>query len=139
MRAFEILDKNASALTQIVEDVLDISRIVSGKIRLQLQPIQLAPVLVHSVETVQPGADAKGVHIDLQLQDEAARVAGDADRLQQVFWNLLSNAVKFTPRDGRVVVTLASMNGGMRNLGCGQRLRRRPEVPAAHLRALPPG
>jgi signal transduction histidine kinase len=112
VRAYEILDKNASALTQIVEDVLDISRIVSGKIRLQLQPTRLAPVLVHSVETVQPGADAKGVRIDLEVQDEAATVAGDADRLQQVFWNLLSNAVKFTPREGRIVVRLGTMNGG---------------------------
>ena len=77
-----------------------------------MQPTRLAPVLVHSVETVQPGADAKGVRIDLEVQDEAATVAGDADRLQQVFWNLLSNAVKFTPREGRIVVRLVHDNGG---------------------------
>jgi PAS domain S-box-containing protein len=102
-RAYEVLEKNASALTQIVEDVLDISRIVSGKIRLQLRPVEVAPIVHHSVETVQPGADAKGVRIEVTHAD-AVTVAGDADRLQQVFWNLLSNAAKFTPRDGRIVV-----------------------------------
>jgi PAS domain S-box-containing protein len=110
-RAYEVLDKNASALTQIVEDVLDISRIVSGKIRLKLLPVLLAPIVVQSVETVQPGADAKGVQIDVDTKGDRSLVAGDADRLQQVFWNLLSNAVKFTPRDGRVVVSMAMQDG----------------------------
>jgi len=110
-RAYEVLDKNASALTQIVEDVLDISRIVSGKIRLQLQPVPLAPIVIHSIETVQPGADAKGVQVDVETGAEALGVAGDADRLQQVFWNLLSNAVKFTPREGRIVVRMGQNNG----------------------------
>jgi signal transduction histidine kinase len=110
-RAYEVLDKNAGALTQIVEDVLDISRIVSGKIRLQLQPVPLAPIVIHSIETVQPGADAKGVQVAVETGPEALSVAGDADRLQQVFWNLLSNAVKFTPREGRIVVRVGRNNG----------------------------
>jgi PAS domain S-box-containing protein len=110
-RAYEVLDKNASALTQIVEDVLDISRIVTGKIRLTLAPVELSPIVVHSVETVQPGADAKGVQIDVDDAAAGAEVAGDADRLQQVFWNLLSNAVKFTARDGRIVVRVAREDG----------------------------
>jgi len=109
-RAYEVLDKNAGALTQIVEDVLDISRIVSGKIRLQLQPVPLAPIVIHSIETVQPGADAKGVQVDVEVE-ESLCVAGDDDRLQQVFWNLLSNAVKFTPRQGRIVVRMGKNNG----------------------------
>ncbi len=106
-RAYDVLDKNASVLTQIVEDVLDISRIVSGKIRLALEPTPLEPILMHSIETVQPGADAKGVRIQLELCGTTTKVAGDADRLQQVFWNLLSNAVKFTPRGGLISVRLA--------------------------------
>jgi PAS domain S-box-containing protein len=107
-RAYEVLHKNASALTQIVEDVLDISRIVAGKIRLQLQPMALAPIVVQCVETVQPGADAKGVRLRIEGSADPVRVAGDPDRLQQVFWNLLSNAVKFTPRDGAVSVGLGA-------------------------------
>ncbi len=106
-RAYEVLDKNASVLTQIVEDVLDISRIVSGKIRLALEPTPLEPIVMHSIETVQPGADAKGVRIELEPRGNTTRVAGDADRLQQVFWNLLSNAVKFTPRGGVISVQLS--------------------------------
>lgn len=105
-RAYEVLDKNASVLTQIVEDVLDISRIVSGKIRLALEPTPLKPIVMHSIETVQPGADAKGVRIELEPRGNTTKVAGDADRLQQVFWNLLSNAVKFTPRGGVISVQL---------------------------------
>ncbi len=105
-RAYEVLDRNASVLTQIVEDVLDISRIVSGKIRLDLAPTALGPILLNSIETVQPGADAKGVRIDMELLGNTTRVAGDADRLQQVFWNLLSNAVKFTPRGGVIAVRM---------------------------------
>ena len=111
-RAYEVLDKNAGALTQIVEDVLDISRIISGKIRLQLQPVSLAPIVVHSIETVQPGADAKGVQVAVETDDHIPlSVAGDADRLQQVFWNLLSNAVKFTPSQGRILVRVGRNNG----------------------------
>ena len=139
VRAYEILDKNASALTQIVEDVLDISRIVSGKIRLQLQPTRLAPVLVHSVETVQPGADAKGVRIDLEVQDEAATVAGDADRLQQVFWNLLVERREVHAARGTHRGEAGHDEWRVRSLGGRQRCRSRPEVPAAHLRTISAG
>jgi len=106
-RAYDVLDKNAQALTQIVEDVLDISRIVTGKIRLTLRPVELDPIVQHSVETVQPGADAKGVAIVVSQTSDGRRVAGDPDRLQQVFWNILTNAVKFTPRDGRIEVSVS--------------------------------
>jgi signal transduction histidine kinase len=73
--------------------------------------VELSPIVVHSVETVQPGADAKGVQIEVDDAAAGAEVAGDADRLQQVFWNLLSNAVKFTARDGRIVVRVAREDG----------------------------
>lgn len=110
-RAYEVLEKNARALSQIVEDVLDISRIVTGKIRLNVQPTSLLQIVQQSVETVQPGADAKGVSVSVETSGETDMVAGDPDRLQQVFWNLLSNAVKFTPKDGRIDIRLTCGDG----------------------------
>jgi PAS domain S-box-containing protein len=105
-RALEALDRNSTWLSQIVEDVLDVSRIVSGKIRLDVQPVEL-PIVVHNaVATMQPGADAKGVRLQTIVDPRVGPVAGDRDRLQQVIWNLLSNAVKFTPKGGRVQIRL---------------------------------
>jgi PAS domain S-box-containing protein len=104
--ALAVIERNASALTQIVEDVLDVSRIITGKTRLHVQPLELGTVLHEAVATVRPAADAKGIHIDSLIDSEAGPVSGDADRLQQVVWNLLSNAVKFTPRGGRVQLQL---------------------------------
>ena len=109
-RAFEAVERNAHALTQIVEDVLDISRIVAGKIRLNVQTVQLPDVVRHAVDAVRPAADAKGIRIDMVLEPHATPVAGDPDRLQQVFWNILSNSVKFTPKGGRVQVVLKCVN-----------------------------
>jgi PAS domain S-box-containing protein len=109
-RAIEIVYKNASALTKIVEDVLDVSRIVSGKIRLKLQRIDLPPLVATSVETVQPAAEAKGVRLHSFVDPGTLQVAADPDRLQQVLWNLLSNAVKFTPAGGTVTVRLERIN-----------------------------
>ena len=105
-RGLETVERNARWLTQIVEDVLDVSRIVSGKIRLDVQPIDLAGVIDNSVATVQPAADAKGVKVHALIDPRAGPVSGDPDRLQQVVWNLLSNAVKFTPKGGRVQLRL---------------------------------
>jgi PAS domain S-box-containing protein len=105
-RGLETLERNASWLTQIVEDVLDVSRIVAGKIRLDVQPVHLPLVVDNAVATVQPAADNKGVRIQTILDPRVGPVSGDPDRLQQVVWNLLTNAVKFTPRDGRVQVRL---------------------------------
>jgi len=98
------LERNAEALTQIIEDVLDISRIVSGKLRLEVQPVDLALVVHNAVATVQPAADVRGVRVQTMIDSGVGPVSGDPGRLQQVVWNLLSNAVKFTPRDGRVQV-----------------------------------
>jgi PAS domain S-box-containing protein len=110
-RAVEIIHKNAVALTKIVEDVLDVSRIVSGKLRLKTQTIDLAPVVAVSVETVQPAAEAKGIALHAVMEPGPAQVVGDPDRLQQVIWNILSNAVKFTPNGGAVTVRLEPTNG----------------------------
>ena len=105
-RALEIVERNASALTQMVEDVLDVSRVMSGKIRLNVDTVDLVRILEDSIATVRPAADAKGVVIETVVGRDAGQVAGDADRLQQVVWNLLSNAVRFTPRGGQVQVRL---------------------------------
>ncbi len=105
----EVVDRNATALTQIVEDVLDVSRIISGKSRLRVQPLDLGQVLRDAVATIMPAAEAKGVRVQTVFDTEAS-VSGDPDRLQQAFWNVLTNAVRFTPRDGRVQVCLQRVN-----------------------------
>jgi PAS domain S-box-containing protein len=109
-RGLETLERNATWLTQIVEDVLDVSRIVSGKIRLDVQPVELPLIVDNSVATIQPAADAKGVRVQTTIDPRVGPVSGDPDRLQQVVWNLVANAVKFTPREGRVQVRLARVN-----------------------------
>ena len=106
-RGLEILERNASSLTQIVEDVLDVSRIVSGKLALNVKPVDLPAILAQGIATMQPAADAKGVRIQTVIDPVVTPVAGDADRLQQVIWNLVSNAVKFTPRGEGILVRLA--------------------------------
>jgi len=113
-RALEILERNAVSLNQIVEDILDVSRIVAGKIRLNVQPLDLSLVLRDAAATVRPAADAKGVHLSTDLDPQAAFVSGDHDRLQQVAWNLLSNAVKFTARNGRVHLRLDQVGSHVR-------------------------
>ena len=109
-RGFETLERNAAWLTQIVEDVLDVSRIVSGKIRLDVQPVDLSLIVDNAIGTVQPAADAKGVRLHAVIDPRVGPVSGDPDRLQQVVWNLLSNAVKFTPKAGRIQVLLERVN-----------------------------
>ena len=94
--ALDVMERNATSLTQIVEDVLDVSRIISGKVRLQVQPVMLSKVTADAVSAVQPAADAKGVCVQCLLDSKAGPVSGDPERLQQVIWNLVSNAVKFT-------------------------------------------
>ena len=107
------IERNARAQTQIIEDLLDMSRIISGKVRLDVQRIDLA-VLVHSaIETTRPSADAKGIRLHAVLDPSAGPVSGDPNRLQQVFWNLLTNAVKFTPRGGRVQVVLERVDSNV--------------------------
>src|SRR5688500_11168684 len=109
-RGLEALDRNAALLTQIVEDVLDVSRIISGKLRLDVQPVDIPLVLHNAIATVQPSADAKQVRVQTVIDPNVGPIAGDRDRLQQVVWNLLSNAVKFTPRGGRVQIRLERVN-----------------------------
>jgi CheY-like chemotaxis protein len=108
--ALEVVERNATGLKQIIEDVLDISRIVSGRLRLSVEPVDLPAVLRESHATVLPAADAKGVRIDLIIDSMTPPISGDPDRLQQILWNLMSNAIKFTPRGGKVQLRLARVN-----------------------------
>ena len=102
----ETIDRNARVQVALIEDILDLSRIVTGKLRLDLQPVELAAVIEAAAETVRPAADARGLRLQLALDPGAGTVYGDPNRLQQVVWNLLTNAVKFTPKGGRVSVWL---------------------------------
>ena len=108
--ALQAVERNATALTQIVEDVLDVSRIISGKIRLDVQPVDLPRVVSDAVETVLPAAEAKHIRVHTILDPSAAPISGDPDRLQQIVWNLVSNAVKFTPKNGVIQVRLERVN-----------------------------
>jgi len=112
-RALDAMERNSEALTQLVNDVLDTSRIVTGKMRLVLAPVQLPPVLSDAIQTVEAAATSKGVRLDVRVAGEL-EVVGDQDRLRQVFWNLLSNAVKFTPAGGCVTVEAAADRGAVR-------------------------
>ncbi|CAN7438223.1 ATP-binding protein [Massilia sp. LjRoot122] len=103
-RGLQTIERNARAQAQLIEDLLDMSRITSGKVLLDMQAIAPASFIDAAIETVRPAADAKHIAIEKLYAAPGALVAGDAGRLQQVIWNLLSNAIKFTPRDGQVVV-----------------------------------
>ena len=105
-KALETIERNVTSLTQIVEDVLDISRIVSGKIRLNVQTVDFPEVVRGAIDSIGLAAEAKGLRLEIVLDPDAGPVSGDPERLQQVLWNLLSNAVKFTNRGGRVQVRL---------------------------------
>jgi signal transduction histidine kinase/integral membrane sensor domain MASE1/CheY-like chemotaxis protein len=105
-RAIEIIDRNAKAQAQLIEDILDISRIVSGNFRLDLRPVQLEQVIRAAIDSVRPVADARKIDIFVALDPNARPVSGDPDRLQQIVWNILSNSVKFTPTDGQINIWL---------------------------------
>jgi len=112
-KAFATIERNAASLTQIVEDVLDVSRIISGKLRLNVQRIDVSSVVRNAIEAVTPAADAKGIRIDAALGVDRDRVSADPERLQQVVWNLLSNAVKFTDRGGVVSASVEVVDGSV--------------------------
>jgi PAS domain S-box-containing protein len=105
-RALEAIERNANLQTKLIDDLLDVSRIITGKLSLDRRPIEMTHVVSDAVNTVRPAADAKNITIETSLDAEAGPVLGDANRLQQVVWNLLTNAVKFTPKNGRIGVAL---------------------------------
>jgi signal transduction histidine kinase len=104
-RAVDIIERNAKLQARLIEDLLDVSRIVAGKLRLEVRPLDLSGVIGAAVDVVRPAADAKDLAIETAIDPAgASAVRGDPDRLQQVIWNLLANAIKFTPRGGRISV-----------------------------------
>ncbi len=113
-RALEAIERNARVQVQIIDDLLDVSRIIMGKLRLEIRRLELPAVIRAALDTVRPAAKAKGIRLECVLDPGVGAVAGDPDRLRQVVWNLLANAVKFTPADGRVTVRLECAAGQAR-------------------------
>ena len=109
-QALEVIDRNVRSQAQLIEDLLDISRITMGKLRLDVRPVQPAVVINAAVESLIVAADARRIRIQTVLDSHAGPISGDFERLQQVVWNLLSNAIKFTPKGGRVQVVLERVN-----------------------------
>ena len=110
-RALETIDRNTKSLAALIEDVLDVSRIIRGKLHLHTRPVELAFVIEAAIDTVRPAAQAKDIRIESRLDSSIGPILGDSNRLQQVVWNLLSNAIKFTPKGGRVEVQLSIVSG----------------------------
>jgi PAS domain S-box-containing protein len=105
-RALETIERNAKSQAQLIEDILDVSRIVTGKLRLEVRPVELAAVVDAATDAVRPAADAKGIKLETILDPRVGPVSGDPNRLLQIVWNLASNAVKFTGKGGRVQIQL---------------------------------
>jgi signal transduction histidine kinase/DNA-binding response OmpR family regulator len=109
-RALETIERNARSQAQLIDDLLDVSRIISGKLRLDVRPVEIVKVIEASIDAVRPAAEAKNIRLQPILDRVGDIVLGDATRLQQVVWNLLSNAIKFTPKGGRVQISLSRVN-----------------------------
>jgi PAS domain S-box-containing protein len=110
-RGVRVIEKNSESLSRLINDLLDMSSILSGKMRLEREPVELTSVVREAMETVRPQAEARGVALEAALGGATATVSGDRTRLVQVFWNLLNNAVKFSPEGGRVRVSLNTDGG----------------------------
>ena len=105
-RAIQTIDRNAKAQSMIINELLDVARIMSGKLKLDMKPVELPDVISAAIDVVRPAADAKAIELVVSLDEATGPVSGEPVRLQQVIWNLLSNAIKFTPKQGRVEVKL---------------------------------
>ncbi len=110
-RAAQVIERNARSQAQLIDDLLDMSRIITGKLRLDVRPVELPRIIETVVDSMLPAAQARGLHFDLRLDPAAGAVLGDSNRLQQVVWNLLSNAIKFTPAGGRIGIQLQRGDG----------------------------
>jgi PAS domain S-box-containing protein len=109
-KAVETINRNALLQAQLISDLLDVSRIVSGKLRLDLRPVDLPAVIQAALDTIRPTVEDKKLHVDVALASNPGPIRGDAARLQQIIWNLLSNAAKFAPRNGHIVISLDRVN-----------------------------
>ena len=105
MRGLEVIERNVQAQTRLIEDVLDVSRIITGKMQLNVRRVEMPAVIDAAIESVRPAAEAKKIEV-VPIVEGPATIVGDGERLQQVVWNLLSNAIKFTPNGGRIEVRL---------------------------------
>ena len=131
-RAVEVIYRNANSQTQLISDLLDVSRIISNKILLSISNVSLPSVLEAAIDGVRPEAGSKGVLVESTIEPEFPPIAGDAERLQQIIWNLLSNAIKFTPAGGRVSVQLRKLENdaeiSVRDSGIGIDVQFLPHV-----------
>jgi PAS domain S-box-containing protein len=131
-KGLETIERNARLQAQLIEDLLDMSRITSGKLRLDIQRLHPASVIEAAVETVRTAADAKGIRLEKFIDPSAGPISADPGRLQQVMWNLLSNAIKFTPRGGKVQVVLQRVNShvelSVADTGCGVKAEFMPHL-----------
>ena len=109
-KALSIIERSARAQNQLIDDLLDVSRIITGKLRLNVRAVDLTNTITAAVDAARPAAEAKGIRLQILLDPQAEPISGDPDRLQQIVWNILSNAVKFTPKGGRVQVRLERVN-----------------------------
>jgi signal transduction histidine kinase len=113
-RGLDVIERNVKVQAQLIEDLLDVSRIVSGKLRIDLRPVELGPVVEAALEAVKSSALNKHITLGVDLPATPVFVLGDAERLQQVVWNLLTNAVKFTPNDGKITLRMKARDGEAR-------------------------
>ena len=105
-RALEVIERNVVSQVQLIDDLVDVSRVAAGKFRLDVRPIDLVPVIRAAADSQGPASEAKSIHLQLVLDERAGMISGDSERIQQVMWNLISNAIKFTPKGGQVQVVL---------------------------------
>jgi PAS domain S-box-containing protein len=112
-RAVEVIERNARAQVQLIEDILDGSRIITGKLHLEIRPLDMTVLVSAAIDAVRPAAQAKGIDVSVSADPAAARIVGDPERLQQIVWNLANNAIKFTPKGGRVDVRLERAGTGI--------------------------
>ncbi len=106
VRAIETIKHSAKSQAQLIEDILDVSRVITGKLRLNIEPVDASAIINSAIDSIQPAADSKNIKIAVTLDSSARRISGDANRLQQIIWNLLSNAIKFTPAGGRIEIRI---------------------------------
>jgi len=113
-RALEIIERNARSQARLIDDLLDVSRIITGNLQLEVRPLNVAPIVEAAIDALRPAAAAKGIQVETKLDPESCLVSGDPNRLRQVVWNLLMNAIKFTPRGGKVNLSLTCVETGAR-------------------------
>jgi PAS domain S-box-containing protein len=113
-KAIETIERNAETQTRLIEDLLDVSRIITGKLRLDVRPLDPVPVIQAAIDSIRPAAESRNIHIRSVLNPDAGPILADIARLQQIVWNLLSNAVKFTPKGGRIEVVLLKVGSNLK-------------------------